>query len=62
VTESLVELGLAVICETCESEIEPGTDPAEGICRQCGLAFLVEPDAVRPDLSGAEPATRSMAS
>ena len=41
-TESLVELGLAVICETCESEIELGTDSAEAVCRQCGLAFLLD--------------------
>lgn len=56
-TESLIDLGLAVVCETCESEIEIGADPAEGICRQCGLAFLVEPDAI-----GSEPTNRNLAS
>jgi DNA-directed RNA polymerase subunit RPC12/RpoP len=52
VTESLVDLGLAVICETCESEIDLDTDPTMGVCRQCGLAFLIEP----------EPTARSVAS
>ena len=56
-TESLIELGLAVVCETCESEIELGADPAEGICRQCGLAFLIEP---LPE--EAQPTTRGVAS
>lgn len=41
-TESLVDLGLAVTCEMCESEIEIGSDPAQGVCRQCGLAFLFD--------------------
>jgi hypothetical protein len=41
-TESLVDLGLAVACETCESEIELDTGSTEAICRQCGLAFLLD--------------------
>lgn len=41
--ESLVSTGLALTCETCESEIEfPDEIASEiGICRQCGMAFLV---------------------
>lgn len=41
-TESLIDLGLAVACETCESEIELDTSSSEGLCRQCGLAFLLD--------------------
>ena len=41
--ESLVNTGLALTCETCESEIDfPDEIASEvGICRQCGIAFLV---------------------
>jgi hypothetical protein len=41
-TESLVDLGLAVTCETCESEIELDATSCEGLCRQCGLSFLLD--------------------
>jgi hypothetical protein len=41
-TESLVDLGLAVTCETCESEIELDAASSEGLCRQCGLSFLLD--------------------
>lgn len=41
-TESLVDLGLAVTCETCESELELDATSSEGLCRQCGLAFLLD--------------------
>jgi hypothetical protein len=41
--DSLVDQGLALVCETCECEIDfPDEVAAEvGICRQCGIAFLV---------------------
>jgi hypothetical protein len=42
-TESLIDLGLAVACETCESEIELDASSDEvGLCRQCGLSFLLD--------------------
>ncbi len=40
--DSLVDLGLSLVCETCESEIDFTGAADAGICRQCGLAFLVE--------------------
>ena len=45
--ESLYDLGLALVCETCESEIDFPDDLASdvGICHQCGVAFLVESPA-----------------
>jgi hypothetical protein len=41
--DSLIDSGLAMVCETCESEIDfPDEIASEvGICRQCGMAFLV---------------------
>lgn len=43
-SESLTDLGLALVCETCECEIDFTDDLASevGICRQCGMAFLVD--------------------
>jgi predicted amidophosphoribosyltransferase len=45
-SESLTDLGLALVCETCESEIDfdDGLGAEVGICRQCGMAFLVDVD------------------
>ena len=60
-TESLVDLGLAVTCETCESEIELGATPSEAVCRHCGLAFLLDV-AARPESTRIESTTRSAAS
>jgi hypothetical protein len=42
-SESLVDEGLHLVCETCESEIDFPDEVASdvGICRQCGMAFLV---------------------
>ena len=42
--ESLTDLGLALVCETCQSEIDftDGHAHEIGVCRQCGMAFLVE--------------------
>jgi hypothetical protein len=42
--DSLLHQGLAIVCETCESEIDFTVDRSDevGVCRQCGLAFLVE--------------------
>jgi hypothetical protein len=39
----LVDEGLHMVCETCESEIDFPDEVASevGICRQCGIAFLV---------------------
>jgi hypothetical protein len=31
-----------VTCETCESEIELDAASSEGLCRQCGLSFLLD--------------------
>ncbi len=56
--DSLLNLGLAVVCETCESEIEVLDDAADhGVCRHCGVAFLLDADLLvlseplRPTLS-----------
>jgi hypothetical protein len=48
-SESLVDLGLALVCETCECEIDFPDDLASevGICHHCGVAFLVEAPAAR---------------
>ena len=44
--DSLVEQGLALVCETCECEIDFPDDHAElGVCRSCGVAFLLEVNA-----------------
>ena len=47
--DSLIDAGLALVCETCESEIEFAEDLESevGICRECGLAFLVQAPAAR---------------
>lgn len=40
---SLTQLGLAVVCEACEGEIDLLDDEqGSALCRQCGVAFLVE--------------------
>lgn len=42
-TGSLAVLGLAIVCDTCESEIDLMDDAAErGVCRHCGMAFLLD--------------------
>jgi hypothetical protein len=42
----LTSVGLAIVCETCESDIDFPDDYAEvGVCRQCGVAFLVDAPA-----------------
>jgi hypothetical protein len=43
-SESLVDQGLALVCETCECEIDFPDDRASdvGICRECGIAFLMD--------------------
>lgn len=48
-TESIDLVGLDLVCETCESEIDFPDDSADsGVCRHCGLAFLVDrPEATR---------------
>ena len=40
---SLALIGLALVCETCDGEIDLHEDRAgSGICRQCGIMVLVE--------------------
>jgi hypothetical protein len=41
---SLELIGLAMVCETCEGEIDLPEDleSGTGMCRQCGIAFLVD--------------------
>jgi hypothetical protein len=43
VDDSLIDSGLTMVCETCETEIDFPDEVASevGICRQCGMAFLV---------------------
>ncbi len=52
--DSLIDLGPALVCETCECEIDFADDLASevGICRQCGVAFLVEGPARSRKLTG----------
>lgn len=41
--EGLAPSGLAVVCETCEGDIDfPDAHADLGFCRQCGIAFLVD--------------------
>jgi hypothetical protein len=49
VNDSLVDQGLDLVCETCQSEIDFPDELASevGICRTCGMAFLVEIPAQR---------------
>jgi hypothetical protein len=38
--------GMDTVCETCESDIDFPDDYADlGVCRQCGVAFLIDPPA-----------------
>ncbi|MEJ7635422.1 hypothetical protein [Aeromicrobium sp.] len=48
---SLAHIGLALACETCEGEIDLPEDltSGNGICRQCGIAFLVDAPYVTTD-------------
>jgi hypothetical protein len=41
---SLAHIGLALVCETCDGEIDLPDDleAGTGMCRQCGIAFLVD--------------------
>jgi len=47
----LVDTGLSprgedIVCETCESDIDFPDEFAEvGVCRQCGIAFLIDAPA-----------------
>ena len=42
----LSSLGMDTVCETCESDLDFPDDHAElGVCRQCGLAFLIDAPA-----------------
>lgn len=46
--------GLAPLCETCESVIDVPDDVTTdaGVCRQCGIAFLMDPPAVLSERAG----------
>jgi hypothetical protein len=54
-SQSLVDLGLALVCETCECEIDFPDELASevGVCRECGIAFLVEPPAAHSGIRSA---------
>jgi len=42
--DGLAMSGLAVVCATCENDIDFPDDFADvGVCRHCGFAFLVDP-------------------
>ncbi|MFL6088961.1 MAG: hypothetical protein ACJ71Z_02345 [Aeromicrobium sp.] len=46
-SDGLAWHGLSMICETCESDIDfPDDDVMSlGVCRQCGIAFLLDAPA-----------------
>ena len=47
----LASAGLSIVCETCESDIDFPDDFADiGVCRQCGLAFLIDADPAAADV------------
>jgi hypothetical protein len=52
--DGLTPSGLSVVCETCESDIDflDGFAEDMGVCRQCGIAFLVD----APERSTSDPA------
>lgn len=42
--QALAHIGLALVCEACDGEVELPDDleRGTGLCRQCGLVFLVD--------------------
>jgi hypothetical protein len=49
VDAGLSSLGLSTVCETCESDIDFPDDFADvGVCRHCGIAFLIDAPAASP--------------
>jgi hypothetical protein len=46
--------GLSILCETCESVIDFPDDSAAstGVCRQCGIAFLIDSPPALYERSG----------
>lgn len=46
----LADIGIALVCETCDGEVDLLSESP--VCRQCGVAFLVdaeqEESAARP--------------
>jgi hypothetical protein len=46
--ESPTDLGMELVCETCESELDFLDDGRSdtGVCRQCGIAFLIDVTAL----------------
>lgn len=41
-SDGLTSYGLSIVCETCESDIYFADDHESGLCRTCGLAFLID--------------------
>jgi hypothetical protein len=45
-SDGLTPSGLSIVCEACESDIDFPDDYADlGVCRQCGVAFLIDAPA-----------------
>ena len=45
--DGLAAAGLSIVCETCEGDIDfPDAYSEVGVCRHCGLAFLVDTAAM----------------
>ena len=45
-SDGLSPRGIDTVCETCESDIDFPDDYADlGVCRQCGVAFLIDAPA-----------------
>ena len=48
-TLGLTSQGLFVVCETCESDLDFADDFSDtGVCRQCGIAFLIDDGRATP--------------
>ena len=45
-SDGLSPRGMDTVCETCESDIDSPDEYADlGVCRQCGVAFLIDAPA-----------------
>lgn len=46
--ESVADVWLPLVCETCENEIDLiDESPERGLCRHCGVAFLLDTGVTR---------------
>jgi hypothetical protein len=46
-SDGVTSAGLSIVCEACECALDFNDDFTDiGICRQCGIAFLVDPPSV----------------